>query len=687
MIAALARRLGVLAFATLLGLGLVAAPGARPAAAAAPSLTIVGDARYDVRPQEARVAVGVHLVATNHLTDTATKRYFFDRAYLTVPPAASNIALGSPTGAASVRVAARKSDHLLLLLSFGQKIYSGKSAAFDLRFDLHDAGGAPTRELRVGTSLVSFPVWAYASDSTAGSTVTVTFPAGFTVSLEAGTFPPPTTAADGTITYASGRLASPLSFFAFFVADRPSAFTSTPLQVAVGSTTANLELRAWPDDAPWSVRVGGILTKALPALATSIGLPWSRSQALVVQEAVTRSSGGYSGLFDPAANKVEIAYYADPFVVLHEAAHAWFNGALLADRWANEGFASWYALQAASAIGEKVTGPTLTADLAKAKIPLNAWAGVQRTDTGAAAPSEGYGYAASLELARQIATRAGEPALQRVWAAASRGQVAYQPAGGPIEAPAPGAGGVPDWRGFLDLLEDETGKSFDDLWRTWVVRPEEASLLDQRATARSGYAQLAEAAGDWRLPRSIRDALRAWQFDEADTLMADARGVLTQRTSLEAAAKGAGLTLPPTLKVTFESDAGLPAAAHEAALEQSAIDALSQAVATRPTNPGPLVALGLVGAKPDDAIATARDAFARGDLAAAVRSAAVAQSTWLGAGEVGRNRLLTGVGIGILVVLVVVVIASWIRGRRHRGRSAAVAEPAPSNVPPGPAAG
>ena len=43
------------------------------------------------------------------------------------------------------------------------------------------------------------------------------------------------------------------------------------------------------------------------------------------------------------AGEVAIAYYADDFVVLHEAAHAWFNGSLLADRWSNEAFASYYA--------------------------------------------------------------------------------------------------------------------------------------------------------------------------------------------------------------------------------------------------------------------------------------------------------------------------------------------------------
>ena len=71
-----------------------------------------------------------------------------------------------------------------------------------------------------------------------------------------------------------------------------------------------------------------------------------------------------------SAGTVAIAYYADDFVVLHEAAHAWFNGSLLADRWANEAFASYYGAVAAEDASIKVTTYRLTPELEKAKIPL-----------------------------------------------------------------------------------------------------------------------------------------------------------------------------------------------------------------------------------------------------------------------------------------------------------------------------
>ena len=62
---------------------------------------------------------------------------------------------------------------------------------------------------------------------------------------------------------------------------------------------------------------------------------------------------------------------------------------------------------------------------------------------------------------------------------------------------------APDWRGLLDLLEERTGASFEDLWRRWVVRPTETHLLDARRVARTAYASAVVAAGD-RISKLLR---------------------------------------------------------------------------------------------------------------------------------------------------------------------------------------
>ena len=148
-----------------------------------------------------------------------------------------------------------------------------------------------------------------------------------------------------------------------------------------------------------------------------------------MQEALSRNDDGLRRPLQPAGRPIEIAYYADTFVVLHEAAHAWFDGTLLADRWASEGFASWYALQAAKAIGEKkVIGDPLTPALEKVRIPLNAWARARpRRHPTTVEDAE---YAAALRLAAVIAERAGPDGLQpRLAGDRTTARAAYQPTG------------------------------------------------------------------------------------------------------------------------------------------------------------------------------------------------------------------------------------------------------------------
>ena len=81
------RRFSLLLLALVAATGLLATPlGSAEVRAAAPDLTIVGNARYDVQPQAKRIRVTVDLTMTNHLHDTKTKRYYFDRAFLSVLP-------------------------------------------------------------------------------------------------------------------------------------------------------------------------------------------------------------------------------------------------------------------------------------------------------------------------------------------------------------------------------------------------------------------------------------------------------------------------------------------------------------------------------------------------------------------------------------------------------------------------
>lgn len=634
-------------------------PGSAPPAAAASGLTMSADARYTVDPAKQRVHVRVQLTATNHLRDTKTRRYFFDRAYLAVQPGTTNLKITSKGVRPHVSVTAKRKTYNLLRIDFGKQLPAGSSRTFILTFDIPDPGGAATRTIRIGTSLVSFGAWGFGGTSgAAGGSVTVAFPPGFTIDVNAPALGQPTTDAAGNTVYATGRLDDPLKFFAYFVADRPSELLETPLSITIDGQSVPISVRSWPDDPAWGTRVATLLTRGLPALSEAVGLPWTIDQPLVIEEAVSRNATGFAGRYNPLGGRIEIAYYAGTFVILHEAAHAWFDGALVADRWASEGFASWYALQAATAIGEKnVKGDELTPALEELRVPLNAW-GAPGTATGDAEDAE---YAASLKLAGLIAERAG-PDLPGVWRAIHERQAAYQPTGEGVSPE--GTEGAPDWRGLLDMLEDGTGRSFADLWSTWVVRPEEAALLADRAAARERYDAVRIRAGAWRLPRIVRDAMRAWQFDQANELLAGAERALDDRDAVTTAAAAAGLSVPDTMRTAFEGTRGFAAASAEGGAELAAIAAYREAAASRAASPDLLETIGLWNSDPTGVLGQAASAFTAGDLRATVQDSAFAEAIWTTARDIGRNRV-----IAVTASLAALLLGGWLLFRWFRDRS------------------
>lgn len=670
------RRLFAPVAALVMALGLVIAPpGARTAAAAGTDLTVVSSARYDVQPDRQRVHVTVQLTATNRKPDTTTTYYYFNGFALQVPGATAGFKVSASGARPTVSVTRSTAQYRLLSIGFGRQLRSNQSMSLGLTFDLVDPGGAATRTLRIGQALVSFPVWAYGTPGTPGSRVSVVFPAGYSISPDTGDLPAPTTGAGGTIVLTSGAIADPLSFFAFLSADRPSAFTSSSMTTTVGTVQVPLTISAWPDDPQWGVRVGDLFRRGLPVLGGLIGTPYPRTDPLTVQESVSRSLGGYAGLFDPASGRIEVAYFASPLVVLHEASHAWFNGALLADRWANEAWASYYAERAAAALKVAATSPALSPTIEAARIPLNSWGAIGRE----ADATESFGYAGSLAFARLVATRAGDAGLRSVWTAAADHEATYLPPSGAAGTTGSGSSAFPggatpassgpvDWRQLLDLFENRTGKSYTDLWRAWIVRPDEAALLDARTDARADYQATLTQAGAWQLPDVVRQALAAWQFGPARTLLAQARDVLARRDAVDAAATAAGLVPPITLEQAFEGADGLPAAAALADAQLAAVKTFEAAATTKPSDPDLVQQLGLWGSTPADSLAAARAAFATGDLRTAVADSELARATWTGAADLGRSRIVSAVVITIAALLLIGLALTSVRGFARRGR-------------------
>ena len=177
----------------------------------------------------------------------------------------------------------------------------------------------------------------------------------------------------------------------------------------------------------------------------------------------SREASAYAGLFDPAANRIEVAYWASDAVALHEAAHAWFNGSLVADRWATRGSRpGTRSAPAARARGRRPRRPELDGGPAPGRDPARHAAADGRAPDRRGA----YGYAASYELARQLAERVGPEALAAAWAAAAERRGAYQPPTRtrPARRTPSRVAGPPDWRGLLDLFEARPARPSTDLF-------------------------------------------------------------------------------------------------------------------------------------------------------------------------------------------------------------------------------
>ena len=636
--------------------------GVRDAAAASPPVTLVTATTYDVLPDEHRIAVTVQITATSTLKDTVTRRFYSDRAYLAVPASATEMRISAASGKPSVSVSSRTAGAAVLLFRFGSQLAAGKTMSLTLTFDIADPGGAPDRALRISPSLVLFSAWGIGTDGVAGSTVRVRFPAGYSASIGRGPLSGPVTEADGHLVYASAPMSTPGTFVADLAADRPGLLIDGHRSVSVGARTVLLNIRAWPDDPDWRARVSDVLTRGLPALGAAVSVDWLIGPTLEVRETISATAGesGTSsegaGGFDASAGRLDIPYTADRTVILHGAAHAWFNVALVEDRWIAEGFAGLATAEAGAALGIEVRSPAMTVEAVGHAGPLNAWV--------VGGPDDDFGYAASLQLARNIAARAGATALRAAWADAAAGTFAYQPTDPPVEgsvdSPERGAGPV-DWRTLLDLIEEHSGRSFDGLWRAWVVRPSDAALLDARADARALYAATADAAAPWVLPRSVRDAMRSWQFDTATTQLRNLTSVIQQRQSIVRAASAAGLRAPTALRQVFEGTSGVASAAAEAVTEQAVIDVFNDVLADEPADPGAVATIGMLGTDPLADIVAAREAFAAGDLDATVSHAQAARAIWADAEAVGGRRIISGATLSFAVVVLL-----WLLVHGHR---------------------
>jgi tetratricopeptide (TPR) repeat protein len=648
---------GVLFLGAAVSLWQIGAPA--HVAAAQSDLRFISVSTWTADPAARRVHVQAVVTATSHTVDGNGRRYYYDQIQLTLPPFSAGFGATSATGQKlPITVDATTSSGVVLAVGLGQRLYSGQTGSFTLKFDLVDSGSSPDRDFRINDNVVSFPVWAFGSPNTRGSSVTVSFPSGFTVQQEFGGLTQGTSAA-GKVVFSSGVIPDSTELSAWFTAVKPvppGDIRTRPLVIG----PLKVDLKYWVGDVGWADQVERVLRLGYPALRDMIGLGDPANKAFTVEEASTQEIGSFSGAYNSRNGHVQVSYFADAFVILHEVAHMWFNSDLLSDRWAQEGFASYYAQQVVDRLGYTDHAPVLTDRMRQNAVPLNDWVTASQPDL----PVNGYLYGASLKVAQQISSVAGQDGLVLVWSALRSDKAGYQPIHGDRSEP---GGGATDWRRLLDLLEQRTGHSYASIWRDWVVDPSQSALLQQREAALTVYSEALKAAASWDLPQEIRRSLDAWQFGQAIAFIGQARGILAQRDQI-AAQSGSEQTTPPLILRTDFEHSSLGVAADEATSELAALNELSAARQARIDAGGAVRAVGLLGADPEADLDSARLAFARGDLSRAVTLAANARAAWQNSNGAARVRILGSLLLlaGGLLLFVVIL---WTRGggRRRRG--------------------
>jgi len=649
--------------AAVVWMAAMSAPG--PAVAAAPDLRVVTDTTYVVRPADRLVHVVVDARVTSFKADTATQRYYYRSAVVVVINGATNFAAFASGAPAVVTVVEQDEQQVALSVSLNRSVFYRQTATFRLDFDL--PSGAASGDVRVGANVAAFPVWAVGSPETAGSTVTISVPAAFQLDVSGAEIPEPTDGSDGSQLYRWGPLEDPIAFFPYVVADNPTVtegtFSDLPTTVEIAGEQVSITVKAWADDPAWGQRVSDRITAGMPVLSRLIGLKYIGTDELVVRETVPRTIGGYAGIFDASVvrDEISISYDADEGVTLHEAAHAWFNGHLASERWILEGFASYYAGQAARQLEVAPGQIELTEELRTAAFPLEAWGNPGLSERDA----ELYAYGASLQAARDIAARAGTDGLSAAWTAMLASHMAYQPLQ-PDEAETWFS--VGDWRYLLDLLEEGTGTSFREIFEQWVTSPADAALLDARDQARDQYHALHQAAGSWDLPRDLRRDMSAWAFDEATSTMDGAAVLLERRNRLAEQASALGLALPDTMQRDFASGS-FNQAATDAGQMGAALAAYADA---RAANDGTdlIEWLGLLGEDPAATLGGAARSFIDGAVDDATTAAISARDTWQHAAEVGTGRALAAGGGLMLLTGVSTGGGIWWRRRRRLSRLA-----------------
>jgi hypothetical protein len=630
-----------------------AVPSTAATAFAASGSQATGATTYTIEPDQrlvhAHVVLKVKNTKPNLVTGSGTIRYYYQAWTIAVQDEARHVHAsrnGTATGV-SVR---QKPGYKLVVVSISPAIYFGSTATLRIDYDLPDGGARSTSQVRVGAAFATFVAYAFGDDQ---ATVKVDVPAGYDVTASGDPILSRVDAT-GTVLTTDGSV-DDLRWYALITADRPAGLRLQRLRLPIDDEERIVEVRGWPEDETWSATVAAELTSGLPELGKLIGLAWPVEGPLEVQEAYTPLLGGYAGFYIQngagSLDLIRVTEQPDPFVILHEASHAWFNADLLEGRWIGEGLANEYASLAQAAAGAVPRLPDKVDRHALVAFPLNDWPPPGRIDDQNADDREQYGYASSWTVVRALYEELGVDGMRRVLAAASAHQIAY--VGTPSVESQTNLSAPSDWRFFLDLLEQRGDSQLAaGLFGKWIVTDAQRPTLAAHEEARTAYAALLERGAGWLPGLAIRAELARWHFDTAEGQIDEAGQVLEMRVRIAPLENALGVADGGALRDAYESvafayDDTIALAGDElATLEQ-----LRAADAAVNADRGVLAEIGLWGADPASDLAAADEAYRSGNRAFTRQQAERVDALIAGADGAGTFRVAVGAGGAGLVLI------------------------------------
>jgi hypothetical protein len=620
-----ARRISLALAAAAIAATAAMAPGS---ARAAQPFTMHTDATYRIDLAGRRADVSVYVVFTNTTPNTAGHFSLYGSIPISLQAGSSGVAAHDGTGPLGVSVAST-SGGTVATVRLRSLLRYGRSTSFTLTYRIGDGS---TADVRVRPSMVVLPVWSF---GTTGA-VAVSVPPGLTTHVS-GAAMSSTSSPQGTV-LTSGAVADPSRWRSLLTAQRPPVYAAVTRSVPLTGGTVELRVRAWEDDPAWGARTLALAAAALPRLQEVIGLPYTPGGPLVLTESLPADLAPLAeeGL---GAREVAVSFAASGFTLLHQLAHLWIASDVASSRWIREGLASLAAARAAP--GLKVSLPyDPDAEVRAhpgAAFPLDDWDTAGDSDTQ-------WAYAASWAFMDLLAARVGVDApfdaLRRAAAGSSPYAVASSDAGG--------TSNPLDSRQLLDQLEEASGVNLDAPFQATIFGDGTKALLVARSASRSSLHALLADGGRWGTPMPVARALEAWQFEDADAAIGEARAWLVERNALVAQAGAAGLTVPGRLMASWRSNGGDARSQAEATAERAVVDAYLAARA-RIRDPNPVQALGMLGGpRASELLADGAVLFAAGDLQGAV--AAIERATDVDAGAQAAGVVRIGIIAALLAV-------------------------------------